>query len=87
MHPFARSELETIQKDALSSEGKSPRERMAMFADLLETIDRIWSHLTPEERQRRMWIADQLNRRPDPWWKNVRPEALKEFNATADSPD
>jgi hypothetical protein len=78
MNPFQQSEIESIKNDARSSEGKSPRERMAMFADLLETIDVIWRNLTPQERRRRLWINDQLNRRPEPWWKNIRPEALEE---------
>ena len=45
---------------------------MEMFADLLETVDCIWNSLTPDERRRRMWISDQLHRRPEPWWKHVR---------------
>ncbi len=70
------SERDSIIADAASSAGKSPRERMEMFVDLLRTVDAIWQHLTPEERRRRMEIADQLHRRPEPWWKNLRPEAL-----------
>jgi hypothetical protein len=65
-----------IIADAASSVGKSPAERMQMFADLLRTFDAIWSHLTPEERQRRMRIADEIHRRPEPWWKNLRAEAI-----------
>ena len=80
---FARTEEETIIADAASSEGKSPLERMAMFRDLLETVDAIWTHLTPDERRRRMEIADQLHRRPEPWWKNIRPEALPDDARTA----
>ena len=72
---FVHSERETTIADATSSQGKSPQERMEMFADLLRTVDAIWQHLPPEERRRRMWIADQIHRRPDPWWKNLRPEA------------
>ena len=73
---FVHSERETTIADAGSSLGKSPEERMAMFADLLATVDAVWNHLSPEERRRRMRIADQFHQRPDPWWKNVRPEAL-----------
>ncbi len=76
---FNQSELESIKNDALSSEGKTPEERMRMFADLLYTVSVIWRNLPLEERQRRMWIADQLDRRPEPWWKNFRPEALAEY--------
>ena len=70
------TERDSIIADAASSEGKSPRERMEMFADLLLTVDAIWAHLSPAERRRRMEIADQLHHRPDPWWKNLRPESL-----------
>lgn len=76
MTGFSQTEFQAIAKDAFSSEGKTPQERMAMFADLLETVSAVWDHLTPAERRRRMWIADELNRRPDPWWVNFRREAL-----------
>jgi hypothetical protein len=85
MIPFAQSEIESIKKDAVSSEGKTPGERMAMFADLLQTVSAVWQHLSPEERRRRMRIADQLNRRPEPWWKNFRAEALSEYRCNSSS--
>ncbi len=84
MIPFAQSEIETIRRDALSSEGKTPEERMAMFADLLQTAA-VWQTLSLEERRRRMRIADQLNRRFDPWWKNFRAEALSECRCRSSS--
>lgn len=84
----ARSEVDQIRRDAASSEGKSPQERMAAFADLLATVSAVWQHLPEEERRRRMRIADQLHRRPEPWWKNFRAEALAEYrDATAHSAD
>jgi hypothetical protein len=76
---YTQSELESVKADALSSDGKSPVERMAMFADLLATVSAVWASFPAEERRRRMWIADQLHRRPDPWWKNFRQEALAEY--------
>jgi hypothetical protein len=76
---FVQSEREAISKDALSSEGKSAAERTAMFVDLMETVDQIWAQLPAEERARRMRIADKLDPRPDPWWRNIRREALDEF--------
>ena len=75
---YRQSERESIIADAASSKGKSPEQRMAMFADLMATVDAVWMHLSPEERRRRMRIADQIHRRPDPWWRNVRPEAQPE---------
>jgi len=69
------SERESVIEAARSMEGKSPRQRMAMFIDLLETVDAVWRNLTPEERRRRLEIARRLDPAPDPWWKNLRPEA------------
>ena len=69
------SERDSVFEAARACRGKSPRERMAMFIDLLETVDVIWQNLSPEERRRRMEIARQLDPAPEPWWKNLRPEA------------
>jgi len=66
--------------DAASSEGRSPVERMAMFADLLAMIDCVLAHLPIEERRRRLAIADHLHRRPEPWWRNLRAEARPDFS-------
>jgi hypothetical protein len=52
----------------------------AASIDLLAMVDCIWEHLPNEERRRRMAIADQLHRRPDPWWKNLRAEAQPDFS-------
>ncbi len=86
MIPWSQTEMETIRKDAVSSEGRSAEERMAVFADLLSTVAAIWQHLSDDERRRRMRIADQLNRRPEPWWKNFRSEALAEYQCNNSSP-
>jgi hypothetical protein len=72
IHEFERSERETVIADAASSMGKTRQERMAMFADLLATIDCIWANLRPDERRRRLRIAEQIDRPPDPWWRHVR---------------
>jgi hypothetical protein len=80
MHNFcAQSELETIKRDAYSSQSATPEERTAMFLDLMEMVDAIQSHFAPEEHIRRMRVADQLDPRPDPWWRNIRKEALAEY--------
>ncbi len=80
MLPFGeQDERQTIKADAASSEGKSPPERMAIFADLLAMIDCAWASLPLEERHRRLAISDQLHRRPEPWWSNLRPEAQPDF--------
>lgn len=82
MNVFAQSEFEAIKRDAQSSEGKTPEERIAMFIDLLETIEAIQAHLTPEEREHRARIARDLDPMPDPWWRNCRKEALAEYQAS-----
>jgi hypothetical protein len=73
--PHVPSERESVIEAARSSEGKSPKQRVAMFIDLLETVDVLWRDLSPEERRRRLDIARQLDPKPEPWWKNLRPEA------------
>jgi len=59
------SERESVIEAARAMEGKSPRERMAMFIDLLETVDVVWRKLTPEERRRRIEIARRLDPAPN----------------------
>jgi hypothetical protein len=82
---YAQTELESIKRDALSSEGKSADERTAMFLSIMEAVEAMQSHLTDEERKRRMQIADQLARRPDPWWRNVRKEAWANYQCEMSS--
>jgi endonuclease/exonuclease/phosphatase family metal-dependent hydrolase len=82
---FSRSELEWIKRDAYSSEGKSPEERTAMFEGLMEAVEVFRAHLSPEERERRRRIADLLQPRPDPWWRNFRKEALAEYECQTSS--
>jgi hypothetical protein len=79
MKLYRQSEFETTKQDAVSSEGKTPEERTAMFLDLMATVDVIQAHLTPEERERRRRIADKIDPRPNPWWQNFRKEALAEY--------
>jgi hypothetical protein len=85
MPPYQLSEKEAIARDALSSEGKTPQERLQMFDDLMEATEVLLASIPPEERLRRLFIADKLDPRPDPWWRNVRPEALAEFECQASS--
>jgi hypothetical protein len=85
MNVIAQSEFETIKRDAYSSEGKTPEQRTAMFIRLMEAVDAFRAHLTPEERARRRRIADQLEPRPDPWWRNFRQEALAEYRCQTSS--
>ncbi len=82
MSIYVPSELESLKNDALTSEGKSPDERTAMFVSLMEAVEALQAHLTPEERKRRQRIAEQLDSRPDPWWRNCRKEALEEYART-----
>jgi hypothetical protein len=79
MAPYQLSQRESIARDAFSSEGKTPQERLAMLEDLMQATEAILSSIPPEERLRRLRIADQLDPLPKPWWRNFRPEALAEF--------
>jgi hypothetical protein len=86
MLPFApQSELEVIKRDAYSSEGKTPEERTAMFLDIMEMVEAVQRHLSVEEHARRLYVADQLDPRPDPWWRNFRKEALAEYQCRPSS--
>lgn len=78
MLSYPQSDRKAVANDAFSNEGKSAEERMAMYTDLMETVDLILAPLSPEERRRRLEIADRLQPRPKPWWKNFRAEALAE---------
>jgi hypothetical protein len=85
MFSFRQSDREAIARDALSSEGKSPQERMAMFVSLMATVDAITRSQSPEERVLRLRIAERLDPLPDPWWKNFRQEALAEYRCQTSS--
>ena len=82
---FVQSEFQAIKNDALTSQGKSPEERTAMFISIMAAVEAMQAHLSHEERARRMRIAEQLNPRPDPWWRNVRKEALAEYQCQTSS--
>jgi hypothetical protein len=81
----SKSEFETIKRDAFSSEGKTFEQRTDMFIGLMEAVDAFRAHLSPDERARRRRIADQLDPRPDPWWRNFRKEALDEYQCQTSS--
>jgi hypothetical protein len=72
---WRQSEYQTIKRDAYGSEGATPEQRTAMFERLMEAVEAFRAHLTPEERARRRRIADELQPRPDPWWRNLRVES------------
>ncbi len=63
-----------IIADAETSIGRKPEERYLMFASIMRMVDAIWSGLSDEEVRRRLRIAEALDPRPDPWWKDVKPE-------------
>jgi hypothetical protein len=85
MVTFRQSDREAVERDALSSEGKSPEERMAIFVDLMKAVSTIIETLPPEERLRRRRIAEELDPRPDPWWKHFRAEALADYECQTSS--
>jgi peptide subunit release factor 1 (eRF1) len=69
-------ERSEILEDARRFRGMSAEERMDVFKDILEMVSAAWTSLSEDERRRRLRIGESLDPRPDPWWKNVRPEAL-----------
>ena len=85
LNVYTQSEFEATKRDAFSSEGKTFEERTTMFLGLMEAVDAFRAHLSPEERARRRRIADQLDPRPDPWWRNFRKEALAEYQCRTSS--
>jgi len=82
---YPLSELETTQRDAESSVGRTAVERTSMFFQLLELAEASQRHLTLEERSRRSQIAELLDPLPAPWWKNFRKEALAEYECQTSS--
>jgi len=50
-----------------------------------ESVKAMQSHCSAEERARRMRIADRLDPRPDPWWRNFRKQALEEYQRQVSS--
>jgi hypothetical protein len=73
------TERDSFARDAATSQGRTPLERLAVFADLLETVDAITASLSVEERWRRAKIAFEVDPLPEPWWANFRAEALADF--------
>ena len=76
---YELSERETTARDAAGSAQRSPVERLAVFVDLLATVDAITASLSAEERARRARVAFEVDPLPEPWWANFRREALAEF--------
>jgi hypothetical protein len=85
MWSLPQTDREAIARDAYSSEGKNPRERIEMLADLLDTADALLNTMPAEERVRRNRIAARLDPLPNPWWQNFRAEALAEFQCQISS--
>jgi hypothetical protein len=56
-----------------------------MLADLLAFAEAVQASLPDAERARRARIADRLDPRPNPWWKNFRAEALAEYQCQTSS--
>jgi hypothetical protein len=85
MDVYAQTEFEAIKRDAYSSEDKTPEERTAMFIGLMDAVAAIQTCFSDEERVRRMRIADKLDPRPEPWWRNIRKDALAEYECQIQS--
>jgi hypothetical protein len=82
---LTQSEFETTKRDAFSTEGLTPQQRIAAFISVLEAVEAIRSSLSLDERRRRKRIAEQLQPLPKPWWRRFRQEALDEFRCRVSS--
>ena len=71
-----QSERDAIIAAAARCERMTPRERMELFAELLRQEDERLAKLSPEERRRQREMEEQLDPRPTPWWKHIRPDTL-----------
>ena len=69
-------EKERVIAEAAPSLGRSPEERWAQFVSIQKMVAATWAGLSEEEKRRRLEIGEKLDPRPDPWWANIRPEAL-----------
>jgi hypothetical protein len=69
-------ERDEVIEDARTSVGKTPEERWEMFCSIQRMVAAAWAGLSDDEVRRRLEIGERLDPRPDPWWVNVRPEAL-----------
>lgn len=70
------SEKDAVIADAAPSLGLTPQERWELFASIQRMVGATWADLDEEEMRRRLEIGEKLDSRPDPWWKNIRSEAL-----------
>ena len=65
-----------VLEDAWACFDRTPEERWAMFSSIQRMVAATWEGLSREEMRRRLEIGEKLDPRPDPWWKNIRPEGL-----------
>jgi len=70
------SDRDAIIEDAQTSLGRTIEERWAMFCSIQRLVAATWECLSEAEVRRKMQSDDQLDPRPDPWWKNIRPKGL-----------
>jgi hypothetical protein len=71
-----RDDYDEVVAEAETSVGRSPEERYEMFRSIQRLVAATWAGLSLEEMRRRLEIAEALDPAPDPWWRNVKPEAL-----------
>ncbi len=65
-----------IVAEAETSVGRTPRERYEMFRLIQMLVGAIWASFDEREMRRRLRIAEELDPRPDPGWKDIRPEGM-----------
>jgi hypothetical protein len=69
-------EKDEVLEDAATSVGRTLEERWAMFSSIQRMVAATWEGLSEHEMRRRLRVGEELDPRPEPWWKNVRPEEI-----------
>ena len=72
-----KSGTDEIIEDARACLNRTPEERWAMFCSIQRMVAATWEGLSREEMRRRLEVGEKLDPRPEPWWRNIRPEALR----------
>lgn len=77
-----RPDEDSIAFEARHLATLTPEERGAIFVDLERTMEAILADLPSDERTRRRELARELDPRPVPWWRNLRPSARPPSDVT-----
>jgi hypothetical protein len=74
---WKKSEKDEVASEAAPYLDATPQERWAAFISIQRMVGAAWAGLNEAEMRARLRIGEMLEPRPDPWWKNIRLEALR----------